>query len=150
MNEFELDHKLEHAYTLKAYMEFIKEPVNSKNCKKYKQKQDERLQKLMKAAYEIPFYKERFERSGTRPEDFKTAEDLYKFPLLSKDELRMWMDGEAEKYPEKYKLWHVSPTSGSTGRPLRCLMSPKENAYLTANWLRVMTMAGFDSPQQSL
>ena len=144
MNKYKLDHKLEHAYTLKAYMEFIREPVNGKNYKKYKKMQDERLRKLMKAAYGIPFYRERFEKSGTRPEDYKCAEDLYKFPLLTKDELRVWMDEEAKNDPEKYALWHVSPTSGSTGRPLRCLMSPMENAYLTANWLRIMAMAGFD------
>lgn len=144
MANYDLDHKMEHPNTLKAYFSLIREPVNNNNCQKYREMQDKRVHELMEAAYEIPFYRERFEKSGTTPDDYHCAEDLYKFPLLTKDELREWMDGEAEKDPEKFKHWHVSPTSGSTGRPLRCLVSPKESAWSTANWLRVMRMAGFN------
>jgi len=144
MQQEAIDRKLENINTLRAYFSLIREPVSSKNCGKYKKMQDQRLQTLMRKAYDIPFYSERFERSGTGPEDYTCAEDLYKFPLLTKDELREWMDGEAKKDPERFSVWHVSPTSGSTGRPLRCLISPAENAWMTANWLRVMTMAGFD------
>ena len=66
-------------------------------------KQNRKVHKVMKRAYRIPFYRERFEKSGTTPDDYHCAEDLYKFPLLTKDELRDWMDEEAAKDPEKYK-----------------------------------------------
>ena len=63
MRNYELDHKLEHVYTLKAYAEVERKPVNSKNCDRILKLQNKRVHKLMKAAYEIPFYRARFEQS---------------------------------------------------------------------------------------
>lgn len=114
-----------------------------KHSEKIKAIQDRKVQELMKIAYEIPFYRERFERSGTKPEDYRCGEDLSKFPVLTKEELRDWSDEELEKNPEKYKDWHISPTSGSTGVPLRTPFSPKENAWVKANFMRSVMMAGF-------
>ena len=144
MRNYELDHKLEHLYALQAYAQIEKKPVSVHNCDRILKAQNRRVHALMKAAWEIPFYRERFVKSGTTPDDFHCAEDLYKFPLLSKDELRDWMDEEAQRDPEKYKYWHVSPTSGSTGRPLRVLFSPMENGWIIANWLRTMGYGGFN------
>ena len=81
--------------------------------------QEKRLHKLMKKAYQIPFYRERFDRAGVKPEDIRTAEDLVKLPPLTKDELRAWMNEEAEK--PKYKDWFHDTTSGSSGKPLMLL-----------------------------
>lgn len=144
MSNYKLDTKLENLYVVQLYQQLVKEPIIEQNAQLVLERQNERLRKLMQIAYEIPFYRERFERSGTTPEDYKCGEDLYKFPVLTKDELRAWMDDEAEQHPDKYELWHVSPTSGSTGRPLRTLISPRENAAYTANWLRVMSLGGFN------
>ena len=144
MRNYERDHKLEHVYSLQAYARIERKPVSVHNCDRILKLQNKRVHELMKAAYEIPFYRARFEQSGTTPDDYHCAEDLYKFPLLTKDQLRDWMDEEAEKDPEKYKYWHVSPTSGSTGRPLRVLISPREYAWVTANWLRTMGYGGFN------
>ena len=47
-----------------------------------KKKQNKNVYKLMKAAYEIPFYRKRFEEHHLTPEDFHCAEDLAKFPVL--------------------------------------------------------------------
>ena len=93
--------------------------------------QNKRLQKLMKIAYEIPFYRERFDRVGMKPEDFRTGDDLAKFPILTKDELREWMAKEVEN--PKYKDWIIDTTSGSTGKPLSIIFSPKEKAYMKAH-----------------
>lgn len=144
MRNYDLDRRLEQLYALKAYAQVERKPVNTKNCDRILRTQNRRVHELMKAAYEIPFYRARFEQTGTTPDDYHCAEDLYKFPLLTKDQLRDWMDEEAEKYPEKYKNWHVSPTSGSTGRPLRVLISPMENGWVIANWLRTMGYGGFN------
>ena len=53
--------------------------------------QDKRVRKLVKRAYEIPFYRKRFDEAGVKPEDIRTGDDLSKLPLLTKDELRAWM-----------------------------------------------------------
>ena len=104
--------------------------------------QSRRLQKLMKKAYKIPFYRERFDAAGVKPEDIKTADDLVKLPVLTKDELREWMAKEIQN--PKYKNWIVDTTSGSTGKPLSILFSPREKTYMRANWFRVMMVAGYN------
>ncbi len=104
--------------------------------------QEKRVQKLVKKAYEIPFYRRRFDEAGVKPEDIKTGDDLAKLPLLTKEELRAWMK-EEEKDP-KYEYWFRDTTSGSSGVPLMLLVSPREKAYNMANWFRVMMTAGYN------
>ena len=103
---------------------------------------DRRVRALVKKAYQIPFYRKRFDQAGVKPEDIRTGEDLVKLPLLTKDELREWMARETKK--KKYENWIVDTTSGSTGKPLAILFSPREKAYMKANWLRVMMRCGYN------
>lgn len=103
---------------------------------------EKRIQKLMKKAYKMPFYKERFDKAGVKPEDIKTPEDFVKLPVITKDELREWMNKEINN--PKYKDWIIDTTSGSTGQPLSILLSPKEKAFMKANWVRVMMLTGYN------
>ena len=112
------------------------------NYKKAKRTQDKRVRKLAKKAYEIPFYKERFDSVCVKPSDIKEGKDLTKLPLLTKEELREWMKEEAEK--DCYKNWYHDCTSGSTGNPMMILFSPREKAYNMANWFRVMLLYGYN------
>lgn len=104
--------------------------------------QSRRVHKLAKKAYRIPFYRKRFDEAGITPKDIRTGDDLVKLPVLTKEELRAWMKEEAEK--PKYKDWFKDTTSGSSGEPLMVLLSPKEKAYMMANWFRVMMLAGYN------
>ena len=52
------------------------------------------------------------------------------------------MAQESEK--EEYKYWFKDTTSGSTGQPLVHLYSPKEKAYNSANWYRVLMLCGYN------
>lgn len=138
------DKKMEKALMLQILARLDKKPpCRVQELRAAKEKQNKRIHELMVRAYDIPFYRRRFEQSGTTPADYNCAEDLYKFPILTKEELRDWTDEELVSNGEKYKDWHVNPTSGSTGIPLRTLFSPRENAAVHANWLRVLMMAGF-------
>lgn len=107
-----------------------------------KRANDRRVRKLMQAAYEIPFYRKRFDQIGLKPSDFQTAEDLYKFPVLTKDDLRRWMDEEEGK--EQYKYYFHDTTSGSSGTPTRVYYSPREKAWNMANWIRVLIRGGYN------
>ncbi len=144
MTDYKRDQKLEQLLILKFYAELERKPACAANAKSIKRRQDARVHDIMLRAAEYPFYQERFKQTGTTPDDYHCADDLYKFPVLTKDDLREWMDDELERYPEKYEDWHVSPTSGSTGRPLRVLQSPREHALWAANWLRTMRVGGFN------
>ncbi|MDY4959707.1 MAG: hypothetical protein SO262_05410, partial [Lentihominibacter sp.] len=103
-----LDRKLVNLY---IFTDLLKMKTKiPKDFSKVKKIQDRRVRKLAKKAYEIPFYKERFDQAGVKPEDIRTGLDLAKLPLLTKDELRLWMKKEGEN-TEKYKYWFRDTTS---------------------------------------
>ncbi len=136
----ELDRKL---LSVHIFLDLFKMQTSlPMNYKKAKKTQDKRVCELAKKAYELPFYRERFEEAGVTPDDIKEAKDLAKLPLLTKDELREWMKSEDEK--GGYDVWYHDRTSGSTGNPLMLLISPREKAYNMANWFRVMLLCGYN------
>ena len=132
--------KMMNGYIAKDLTQMVHEVP--KNFSKVMDMQCERVQKLAKRAYRIPFYRERFDRAGVKPSDIRTGDDLTKLPVLTKDELREWMAGLVNR-PE-YKDWFCDTTSGSTGKPVSVLFSPKEKAYMKANWYRVMLCCGYN------
>lgn len=103
--------------------------------------QNKKLKKLMKRAYQIPLYRKKFEEAGLRPEDITCREDLAAFPVLTKQEIKDWLTPMLSEVSGKY---HIFSTSGSTGTPLKVFVSPKENSYLTANWLRMAMKQGIN------
>ena len=109
-----------------------------------KRRQGKKITRLMKRAYEIPFYRERFEECGLKPGDFRCAEDLAKFPILTREDLRGWMQEELKDYDEKSGDLEIFATSGSSGIPLRFCVSHREAACMNANWIRVIKLAGYD------
>ena len=137
-----LPKKLKNVYTLGYYLTMDKSIP--KDAGKMKAKQNKRIHELMKIAYEIPFYRERFESSGTTPDDYHCSEDLEKFPLITKADLRLWMQQETDAHPEMKGKWDVLSTSGSSGTPLRILLTQKEVAAGNANWIRILKIAGYD------
>lgn len=109
--------------------------------KKIYKLQNKKLKRLMKRAYQIPLYRKKFEEAGLRPEDITCREDLAAFPVLTKQEIKEWLTPMLSEVSGKY---HVFSTSGSTGTPLKIFVSPKENSYLTANWLRMAMKQGIN------
>ena len=108
-----------------------------------KKRQDKKVHSMMKRAYKIPFYRERFLKNGLTPDDFHSAEDLVKFPILYRAELREWMKKELADNPEKSKNWRIFSTSGSSGVPLKFAITQRENACYNANWIRVLMFTGY-------
>lgn len=106
-------------------------------------KQNRNVNKLMKRAYQIPFYRERFDALGLTPDDFHSAEDMQKFPIMTRADLRTWMDGEYRDHPEMHDKWNVFKTSGSSGIPLRFMVSNRDHAAVNANWIRVTMFGGY-------
>ena len=133
--------KLKNVYTFYYLMTLRKN--FDEDPKKVKEDQNKRIHKLMKRAYEIPFYRKKFEESGTTPDDYHTSEDMVKFPTMSKPELRLWMQQEWENHPELHDELNVHSTSGSSGVPLKVLYTQKEQGCSDANWIRVLMAAGY-------
>lgn len=116
----------------------------SKDPKKIKRKQNRNVHRLMKAAYEIPFYRKRFDENHLTPDDFHCSEDLVKFPVTTKADLRLWMKEMYDTHPETRDSWDATSTSGSTGVPLRLYQSQREHACANASWIRTLMSFGYD------
>ncbi len=78
----------------------------------------ENLKKNLKWVYDkVPFYKNKFDEKGVRPEDLKTLEDLSKFPFTVKTDLR-------DHYPfglcavPLSNVVRIHASSGTTGKPI--------------------------------
>ncbi len=135
---YENDARMEHINAMQDYLSLVRDPVTSRNARQMVEIQNRRIRELMEAAWEIPFYRERFRRSGTRPADYRKAEDLYRFPVLTREELEGWLAAELSGDAGRFNAWHIHTTSGTTGKALRIPFSPNENAWLTANWFGIL------------
>ncbi|HHB90193.1 MAG TPA: phenylacetate--CoA ligase [Anaerolineae bacterium] len=79
--------------------------------------QSERLRKIVAYVYErVPFYQEKFDELGIKPEDIRGVEDLTKLPFTKKTDLR-------DHYPfglfavPREELIRIHASSGTTGKP---------------------------------
>ena len=111
---------------------------------KMKKKQNKKVHELMTAAYQIPFYRRKFDECRLTPDDFHCSEDLARFPLLTKAELREWMKDLYDQNPDKRDSWDETSTSGSTGIPLKLYQSQREHACANANWIRILMTFGYN------
>ena len=82
-----------------------------------KKLQLERLKKIVKYCYErVPFYTQKFDEMGLKPEDIQTLEDVRKLPFTTADDLRA-------NYPfglfatDNKDIVRVHGSSGTTGKP---------------------------------
>ncbi len=78
----------------------------------------ENLRKTLQWAYKkIPYYKNKFDSAGVKPEDCKTLQDLAKFPFTIKADLR-------DNYPFRlcavpmHEVVRIHASSGTTGKPI--------------------------------
>jgi phenylacetate-CoA ligase len=76
-----------------------------------------RLRDVLRRAHDrIPHYRQRFAEAGVHPDDFRSVEDIAKFPLTSKDDLR-------QRYPygmfavPMEQIVRIHASSGTTGKP---------------------------------
>jgi phenylacetate-CoA ligase len=93
------------------------EPIETASRDEIAALQTERLERSLRTVHEnVPAYRAKFDAAGVSPADFKTLEDLAKFPFTGKHDLR-------ENYPfgllavPREKLARVHASSGTTGKP---------------------------------
>lgn len=138
---FVIEKKLKNFMTLYYLLKLDKKiPTDREFIKK---RQGKKVHKLMKRAYDIPFYRKRFDENSLTPDDFRSAEDLAKFPVTTRTDLRLWMQEEYDSHPEMHDRWSVYSTSGSSGVPLKFIQTQRECACVDANWIRVLMYAGY-------
>lgn len=104
----------------------------------------QRLQLLLDHAYaRCPFYRERFDAAGLKPEDVRSLEDLRALPPLEKINIQE-QGGRmvAESWPQNDLL--PNQTGGSTGTPVRFFLSRDRKCSRAAATLRHNRWAGWE------
>ena len=89
--------------------------LKGKDLRKY---QDKSLRKIVKFAYTVPLYHDKYKKAGVRPEDVAGIQDISKLPMISKEDIKNYYpDGIISSKTCKEKLIEIS-TSGTTGKSL--------------------------------
>jgi len=101
----------------KSYLSDV-DRIRSIDNKQLKQYQDKALRRVVKYAYTIPLYHEKYKEADVHPNDIKGIEDIGKLPFITKDDLREnYPDRIIPKGFDKERNFLLS-TSGSTGKPV--------------------------------
>jgi phenylacetate-coenzyme A ligase PaaK-like adenylate-forming protein len=80
--------------------------------------QDEQLRRLIREAYRsVPYYSDLMRSLKIHPDDIKTKDDLFKLPILTKEDIRRNASKLLSTTYPKLLLRH-GHTSGTTGSPL--------------------------------
>lgn len=130
----------------KEYKTLLKSLIESdkwteKQIREYK---EANLKRILEYAYNhTPFYKNSFDRHGVKPSDFTKLEDLEKFPILTKEEVREnWKNMISDEFTEKDLIpYH---TSGSTGKALDFYWTKHNLQYYWATVSRGRFRFGID------
>lgn len=112
--------------------------------------QTERLKQMLRYAYEnVPGYHHLYEKAGVTPADFKTLEDLHKFPLLEKSFVQADLPAFTSRSVSPHDLVYLT-TGGSTGVPVGFYHTKAnrwvEDAFMHTGW----TWAGWSPDKKTL
>lgn len=103
---------------------------------------NEKIRRLVKHCYDtVPYYHQLFDREGIRPEDIRTADDLQRIPILTKQIIRDNYDAlfSTAISPNRRRR---STTGGSTGTPLAYCTDNAEWSSWKASTLRAWEWYG--------
>jgi phenylacetate-CoA ligase len=94
---------------------------------KMKELQLAKLKSQVERCYEkVPFYREKFNQEGLKPDHIKSLADITKIPFITKDDLRhFYPHGLLAVELEQVNHYHL--TSGTTGTPVSI-------GYTSADW----------------
>jgi len=102
---------------LKSYLVDI-DRLRRLNDEKLRRFQDKRFKRIVKFAYTVPLYHDKFKKEGIHPDDIRGIKDIKKLPLVSKHDFKKYYpNGIISSKIDKSKLIQVT-TSGTTGKSL--------------------------------
>ena len=79
---------------------------------------DKAFRKIVRYAYSVPFYHNKYKKAGIHPGDIKGIKDIIKLPIISKDEIKKnFPDNITPTNYNKNKA-HIVCTGGTSGKPV--------------------------------
>ena len=124
-------------HIVKGYL-FDVDSLWKKSFEEIAKLRDKRLRSLLRMAYNIPLYHEKFKEAGIKPDDIKGVKGLKKFPITTKDDIRRY-------YPHGIKTGsNLIPlsTSGSTGKPITIFVDNISIANSILSYVRILKAYG--------
>lgn len=104
-----------------------------------------RLQDTVERVYTLtPFYKEKFDEKGIKPDDIQTLEDIQKLPFTTKKDLRAHYPFGLFTVPMS-EVVRIHSSSGTTGKPTVVGYTQADMDVWDEVMARVFTMAGGSS-----
>ncbi len=106
--------------------------------------QEQKLRRLLRHAHQhVPYYRDLWRRQGISPEDIRSLDDLYKLPLLSKEDVRrhLYFDILSDNH-DRSEILRIT-TSGSTGEPFVCYADRAQLEFRWAATLRSQEWTGY-------
>jgi phenylacetate-CoA ligase len=105
--------------------------------------QEKRLRDIVRHAYEyVPLYHDRFKAAGIVPSDIKSIEDLDKIPIIRKEEFKKQDPSRLVSSRFDIAKLKIIRTSGSTGKPFQIYVSPVEDSWRKAIYMRANISCG--------
>jgi phenylacetate-CoA ligase len=93
------------------------EPIEQASAHELRDLQFARRQEAVRHAYErVPHYRARFDAAGVHPADLRQLEDIAKFPLTAKEDLRQNYPFGLFAVPME-QIVRIHASSGTTGKP---------------------------------
>lgn len=122
-----------------AYSEYFNPEMETLTRPQIESLQLDRLQKTVAACRCSPFYSQRFEETGLRPESIKSLDDLRRIPFTTKQDLRDTYPFGIASVPLG-RCVRLHSSSGTTGNPTVVLHSAKDldqwaNALARCLWM---------------
>ena len=105
--------------------------------------QSEKLRRLIRHAYEnVPYYRKVMDERGINPLDIRSAADLSRMPVLTREMARLNAADLVSRVPVRTPVWKAS-TGGSTGTPLSFYTtSEDQREHGFARGIRALEYAG--------
>jgi phenylacetate-CoA ligase len=96
------------------------EPIETASVDELRRLQLVRMRDVVRRAYEqVPHYKSCFDAAGVHPDDLRRLDDIGKFPLTAKDDLRQNYPFGMFAVPME-QIVRIHASSGTTGKPTVC------------------------------
>jgi len=100
-----------------SYEPYGLEPIERASRDEIAALQTRRLKETLTRAYEkVPAYRAKFDAAGVTPDDFRTLDDIAKFPFTTKQDLRANYPFGMFAVPRE-EIVRIHASSGTTGKP---------------------------------
>jgi phenylacetate-CoA ligase len=98
--------------------------LKKKSEKEVRDYQDKYLKKIVRYAYNVPLYHNKYKKIGLHPTDINGIDDIKKIPIITKNDLRNSSYEMLIHSGKKINSFSKVTTSGSSGRPVTIFSDP--------------------------